>query len=248
MNAKAQAVRGLVLPGVLSLLALAVLVSLGNWQLARLAWKEDLVARVAARSAMPPAELPRASEWSDPKLLDSEYRPFTVSGRFRHEYEVQVYTVLSDARGPYSGAGYWVLTPLELADKSFVIVNRGFVPQERKDPASRAEAQIKGEVRVTGLLRRPEEANYFTPANEPSRGAWYRRDPAEIARAFNLSPVAPFMLDAMDKQHVGPLPQPNGTKLSFTNNHLGYALTWFGLAATLVGVFAAFAWQRLRGA
>ena len=101
-------------------------------------------------------------------------------------------------------------------------------------------------MRVTGLLRAPEQANYFTPANDAASNAWYRREPADIARAFNLVNVAPFMLDATGEYRPDMLPQPNETKLTFTNNHLGYALTWYGLACTLVGVFCAFAWQRLR--
>ncbi len=243
---RAQAIKGLVLPGALSLLALAVLISLGNWQMQRLAWKEDLIARVSARAKLPPAHLPPASEWNDPRWRESEYRIFATAGTFRHEYEVQVYTVLSGAKGAFSGAGYWVLTPLELADKTYVIVNRGFVPLDRKDPATRAEGQVKGEIAVTGFLRAPEEANYFTPANDPSEKAWYRRAPDEIARAFNLTNVAPFLLDEVRDYRKGDLPQPNETKLTFTSNHLGYALTWYGLACTLIGVFFAFARQRLK--
>jgi len=243
---RAQAIKGLALPGALSLLALAVLISLGNWQMQRLAWKEDLIARASERSAMTPAHLPKLSEWNDPRWREAEYRPFVAVGTFRHELEVQVYTVLSDAKGTYSGAGYWVLTPLELADKTYVIVNRGFVPLDRKDPATRAKGQVTGEIPVTGFLRAAEEANYFTPANDPLKQAWYRRAPDEIARAYNLKNVAPFLLDEILDYRKGDLPQPNETKLTFTNNHLGYALTWYGLACTLIGVFFVFARQRLK--
>jgi surfeit locus 1 family protein len=243
---RAKAVKGLMLPGALSLLALAVLISLGNWQMQRLAWKEDLIARASERAKLPPAHLPGPDRWSEAHWRQAEYRTFAAAGRFRHDYEVQVYTVLSDAKGTYSGAGYWVLTPLELADKSYVIVNRGFVPLDRKSPATRKDGQIEGETSVLGLLRAPEETNYFTPANDPAKGAWYSRKPEEIARAFNLKNVAPFLLDATVSFQAGQLPQPNETKLTFTNNHLGYALTWYGLACTLAGVFFVFARQRLR--
>lgn len=247
MTARGRALRGLILPGVLSLLALGILVSLGNWQMHRLAWKEALIETIAARVKTTPQLLPPNAEALSLNLHDEEYRPFATSGRFHHENEVQVYTVLSSPKGTYSGAGYWVLTPLERADGSILIVNRGFVPQEKKNPASRAAGQVQGEVRVTGLLRLPEQANFFTPANDATHGAWYRRDPADIARAFGLKNVLPFMLDATGDYRPGQLPQPNETKLTFTNNHLGYALTWYGLALTLIGVFGAFAWQRLRG-
>jgi surfeit locus 1 family protein len=243
---RAQAARGLILPGVLSLAALAVLISLGNWQMQRLAWKENLIATVSARVQEPLKPLPPASAWPSLDLNENEYRRFFARGRFRHEHEVQVYTVLSEPKGSFSGAGYWVLTPFEIEDGGIVIVNRGFVPQELKDPSTRKEGQTAGIVRVTGLLRAPEQANYFTPANVPGKQAWYRRDPAEIARTFDLKPVAPFMLDATGEYRPEMLPQPNETKLIFTNNHFGYALTWYGLACTLIGVFSAFAWQRLR--
>jgi surfeit locus 1 family protein len=245
---RAQAARSLILPGVLSLLTLALLISLGNWQMQRLAWKENLIATVSKRVNETPQLLPPSAESLSLNLSEEEYRPFVAVGRFLHQYEVQVYTVLSGAKGMYSGAGYWILTPLQRDDGSIVIVNRGFVPEDKKNPPSRAEAQIERPVRVIGLMRAAEQRNFFTPANDPKRNAWYSRDPAEIAQAFRLKNVLPFILDETREYRAGELPQPNETKLTFTNNHLGYALTWYGLACTLIGVFAAFAWQRVRGA
>jgi surfeit locus 1 family protein len=244
---RAEAIRGLILPGMLSLLALGILLFLGTWQMQRLAWKENLIATVEERVRETPQLLPAAPETLSLDLRAEEYRPYVAVGRFLHEHEVQVYTSLTGAKGKFSGAGYWVLTPLARADGSVVIVNRGFVPLEKKDPASRAQGQVQGEQRVTGLLRLPEETNYFTPANDPAKNAWYSRKPDEIARAFGLKNVLPLMLDATSNYRAGDLPQPNETKLVFTNNHLGYALTWYGLACTLVGVFSVFAWQRVRG-
>src|ERR1700754_450892 len=139
MNARAQAIRGLILPGILSVMALAVLIGLGNWQMHRLAWKENLIATISDRVKEAPQPLPEAGAWPKLDIDKSEYRAFFVSGRFRHEHEVQVYTVLSEPKGSFSGAGYWVLTPLELESGAIVIVNRGFVPQELKNPASRTD-------------------------------------------------------------------------------------------------------------
>jgi surfeit locus 1 family protein len=245
---RALAMRGLILPGALSLVALAILVSLGNWQMQRLAWKENLIAMISARVSEPPRALPPASAWQSLDIGENEYRSFFARGRFRHQNEVQVYTVLSEPKGSFAGSGYWVLTPFELEDGGIVIVNRGFVPQELKNPSSRAEGQVEGIVRIAGLLRAREQPNYFTPTNDLTKNAWYRRDPAAIANAFGLKNVAPFLLDAIGEYRTDMLPQPNETKLTFTNNHLGYALTWYGLACTLIGVFSAFAWQRLRAA
>jgi surfeit locus 1 family protein len=243
---RAQTLRSLLLPGALSVVALAILISLGNWQMERLSWKENLIATAAKRVKEMPQPLPASAVSASLDLQKEEYRPYIVEGRFLHQHEAHVYTVLSDAKGTYSGMGYWVLTPLQRSDGRVVIINRGFVPPEMKNPASRKETQIEDVIRVTGLFRAPEQANYFTPANEPSKNVWYRRDPKTIANALGLQNVAPFMLDAVGDYRAGQLPQPNETRLTFTNNHLGYALTWYGLACTLIGVFAAFAWQRLR--
>jgi surfeit locus 1 family protein len=92
----------------------------------------------------------------------------------------------------------------------------------------------------------PEDANYFTPENEPARDSWYRRVPSEIARARKIERAAPFTVDADSTPNPGGLPQGGGTRVSFPNNHLQYVVTWFGLALSLAGVFAAYAWQRLR--
>jgi len=240
--------RGLVLPAILTALGLVVLIGLGVWQLERLAWKNDLIARVEARTHAPAVPIPAESEWNSVNAERDEYRRVTASGVFHHDREVQVYTVVSEEPGRHAGPGYWVLTPLELPSGAFVIVNRGFVPLDRKEPASRAQSQIPGQVTITGLLRTPEEATLFSPDNEPDRNAWYRRDPGEIARALGLSRVAPFTIDADEAPNPGGLPEGGRTRVRFPNNHLQYVVTWFGLALALAGVFAAFAWQRIRQA
>ena len=247
MSAPRAELRGLLLPGALAAAGLAVLVGLGFWQLERRVWKEDLIARVEARTKAPAIPIPAETEWPNVSASRDEYRRVSASGRFQHAREALVYTVLSEPKGRFSGQGYWALTPLELGSGAIVIVNRGFVPIERKDPSSRREGQIEAPVTVTGLLRMPEVGNWFTPANEPARGAWYRRDPAEIARHFSFARAAPFMIDADAAPIPGGLPQGGETRLVFANTHLGYALTWFGLALALLGVFTVFAGQRLRG-
>jgi surfeit locus 1 family protein len=241
-----MAVRSLLLPSLLTAIALAVLLGLGFWQLERLEWKEALIARVEARTAAPAMPLPPESEWPKINAEDDEYRRVTARGRFHHDKEAHVYTVVGEKRDGYSGPGYWVMTPLELTDGTFVIVNRGFVPLDRKNPATRAAGQPTGEVAVTGLLRTPEQGGYFAPENEPARDAWYRRDPAEIAAARGLARVAPFTIDADATPNPGGLPQGGETRVRFRNDHLGYAVTWFGLALALVAVFGAFVRQRLQ--
>lgn len=230
-----------------ALVALLVLVGLGTWQMERRAWKEDLVAMVRARTAQAPAPVPARAHWADLTPAQDEYRPVVATGTFDHGRETLIYAVLSDARGPYHGPGYWVITPLLLADGAVVLVNRGFVPQDRRDPASRQAGQVEGPVTVTGLLRFAEDPSWFVPDNDPARDAWYRRVPGQIAAARGLSGAALFLIDADATPNPGGLPVGGETRLSFPNRHLEYALTWYGLAATLVGVGAAFAIARRRG-
>jgi surfeit locus 1 family protein len=241
----ARAARALLLPAVLSALGIAVLLGLGFWQLERRVWKEELIARVEARTRAPVAPVPAESEWPTLSADRDEYRRVTASGTFDHGREVHIYTVASEQKGRHAGPGYWVMTPLRLASGAHVIVNRGFVPLDRRDPATRPAGQIAGTVGVAGLLRMPEQANFFTPANDAARNAWYRRDPGEIARALGLERAAPFTIDADTTPNPGGLPQGGGTRLDFPNDHLQYAITWFGLALALAGVFAVFAWQRV---
>jgi surfeit locus 1 family protein len=239
--------RSVILAGIFSALGIAILLGLGFWQLERRVWKEELIARIEARTKAPPAAVPLESEWKDVNADRDEYRHVTARGAFRHDREVQVYTVVSEQKGRASGPGYWVMTPLELNSGGAVIVNRGFVPLDRRNPDSRAAGQVSGQTTVTGLLRMPEQATLFSLKNDPARNAWYRRDPGEIARALKLERVAPFTIDADATVNPGGLPEGGRTRISFPNDHLQYAITWFGLALALAGVFAAFAWQRLQG-
>lgn len=229
------------------MIALALLVGLGLWQLERLQWKTQLLATIQARTVAPPQALPPEASWPSLRVDDYAYRHVTLTGTFDHTEESHVFRPLSheDARGAFSGVGDLVLTPLVLDSGAIVIVNRGFVPQDRVDPATRAEGQVAGPVTISGLMREPEPRNLFTPADDPKSGTWFTRDPAAIAAFRHLDRVAPFTIDADAGLAPGGLPQGGETVLAIPNNHLSYALTWFGLALGLCGVFAAFAARRL---
>ena len=246
MSASHRSLRKLLPVALVVLAAFGVLVGLGVWQLERLAWKEGLIARVEARIHREPVEPPAEADWPQVDYEHDEYRRVSVQGRLRHDLEVQVYALIDTAPDGSGGPGYWVITPLVTADGSTILINRGFVPTDRRSPATRAEGQVDGLVTVTGLLRLPEEAVLFTPANDPAKDSWFVRDPEAIAAAKGLVRVAPFLIDADATPNPGGLPRGGLTRIAFPNRHLEYALTWFGLAATLLGVFAAYAWGRLR--
>lgn len=240
--------RSVVVAGALTILGTVVLCGLGTWQLQRLAWKQNLVAMVEARSQAPAVPLPPEADWPALTRDNDEYRKVTLAGRFDHAHEVQVFTSLQDDRFQVSGPGWWVMTPLVLDDGAIVFVNRGFVPYDFRDPQTRAAGQPQGEVEITGLLRLPEVGNIFTPDNQPGSRTWYVRDPQAIAAAEGLARVAPFFVDADATPNPGGLPQGGATRVAFRNDHLGYAITWFGLAASLIGVYLAWAWSQIRRA
>lgn len=243
MKALKTPLRGLIAPGLATALALAALVSLGNWQMERLAWKEGILERLAARVHAAPQPLPAPEDWAKLQPLDYEYRRVTATGAFDHAREVRVF---HGAGGAMREPGWLVLTPLVLPSDAQVIVNRGFVPLNKADPATRPQGQINGEVQVSGLMRAPEPRNAFTPKDQPQKREWHVRDPISIAAHFELKNAAPFLIDADDSSVPGGWPIGGATNFKIVNNHFSYALTWYGLALTLLGVFSVFAWRRLR--
>lgn len=237
------AVRALLAPGLVSLVCLAILLGLGIWQLQRKGEKEALIARIVARShAEPPAPLPSAGSW-DPAR--DEFDRVRVTGTFLHDKETLVHGLAAGEVPGRALQGYYVLTPLRRGDGGTVLVNRGFVPTELKDPATRRAAQVEGPTTVTGMLRAPEVRTMFVPAPDPAKGEWFNRDIAGISAAKGLADAAPYLVEADATPNPGGWPKGGQLRVDLPNNHLQYAFTWFGIAACLLGVFGVFAWRRL---
>jgi surfeit locus 1 family protein len=238
--------KGVLVPLLFVLAGTGVLVWLGIWQLHRLAWKEALIAEIAARSTAAPQPLPAPASWPGLKPEAYEYRRVSARGHFDNAKEVLVFRT----QGPRDlGAGYLVLTPLILASGDAVIVDRGFVPTDRAAKAARPQSQIAGEVTITGLMRPPQTRNVFTPADDPVHNLYFTRDPAAIAAHFRLARVAPFVIDQEKAAIPGGWPEGGATIGVIPNNHLEYALTWFGAAVGLwivFGVHLAKVWQERR--
>uniref|UniRef100_UPI0007EE6DA9 SURF1 family protein n=1 Tax=Rhizobium leucaenae TaxID=29450 RepID=UPI0007EE6DA9 len=216
----------------LLLLLTALLIGLGTWQVKRLHWKLDLIARVDARVHAPPAAAPGPAGWPAIDAAGYEYKHVQATGTFLNDKEAQVYA--STVLGP----GYWVLTPMKLADGTIIIVNRGFVPADKRNPDTRAAGELSGETTVTGLLRMNEPKGTLLRSNVPSEERWYSRDVTAIAAARGLQNVAPYFIDADDKKNPGGLPVGGLTQIVFPNNHLVYAITWYGLAVMTSGLAA----------
>ncbi|MCK1677041.1 SURF1 family protein [Bradyrhizobium sp. 150] len=214
---------------ILSLTAIALLIALGVWQIERRAWKLALIDRVEQRVHAPAQPIPSPAAWPTVSAANDEYRHVSVSGRFLHDRETLAQAVTEE------GPGYWVLTPLRRDDGTLVLVNRGFVPSDRRDASTRWDGNPQGQVEITGLLRVTEPKGGFLRNNVPEHNRWYSRDVAAIATARGLDHVAPFFIDADARSQSGSGPIGGLTVISFPNNHLIYALTWFALAFMLAG-------------
>ncbi|KOF21426.1 hypothetical protein AC244_05315 [Ensifer adhaerens] len=221
----------LVLTTALSVLAV-VFIALGSWQVQRLFWKLDLIARVDARVHAEPVPAPPLPEWPGISAEKDEYRRVTAQGAFDHDREVLVQAVTE------RGAGFWVVTPIVQEDRSTILINRGFVPSDRRDPAARAQGQTSGIIDVTGLLRMSEPGGGFLRSNDPTGDRWYSRDVVAIAKAQGLTNAAPYFIDADATPNPGGLPVGGLTVVSFRNSHLVYAATWYVLALmSAAGIF-----------
>jgi len=206
----------------------AALIALGSWQVQRRAWKLDLIERVEARVHAPPGAPPARSEWAAVSAARDEYRHVRLRGAYLAGRDT--YTQAVTELGP----GYWLLSPFRTGAGEIVLVNRGFVRERKPQPPSPAREAI-------GLLRLSEPRGGFLRRNEPAQDRWHSRDVAAIAMARGLAgePVAPYFVDADRASGPGadPAREPVGglTVIKFPNNHLVYALTWFGLALMVAG-------------
>eukprot|EP00903_Cladosiphon_okamuranus_P001084 g1082.t1 len=244
--------RKLLFPTLATLVSLAILLNLGFWQLDRLAWKEKLIEQVEAGVSADPVEAPDPAAWSGLDVED-DYRHVVLDGRFL-EGAVFYYTALNKPVGAASGPGRLVYAPFETEDGWVVLVNRGFVPQNMEPSEIDVVTRVpESPLRLTGLLRLSEKPNWTTPA--PSGGLWFARDTDAMGDALGVpqDKLAPYSVDLdVEFTPAKGFPQAGETIVQFKNDHLGYALTWFGLAATLIGVYltycASVLWPRRRAA
>jgi len=214
--------------GAVATIGAAVLMGLGVWQLERRVWKLDLISRVEQRVHAAPVSAPGPSSWPRINATDDAYRRVRVTGHFQGARETLVQAVTE------RGGGYWVVAPFRAEEGFTVFVNRGFVPADRAGWES-GVAQPPGETTLTGLLRVTEPGGAFLRHNDPAADRWYSRDVAAIAAARGIQKVAPYFIDVDRSADPAALPVGGLTIIAFPNNHLLYALTWFGLAVMLAG-------------
>ena len=231
---------------VFSAVGIAILIGLGIWQLDRKIWKENLIATVTTRTARAPEPLPPRLNWERLLPEGNEYARVSFSAEFLEGQEAYAYTAGSSLRADVEGQGFWVFAPARLAGGSLVIVNRGYVPLDRKDPAGRTQGEPHGSVDIVGIVRWPETRGMFTPADDVAGNVWYLRDIAAIAAAKKWATAAPFYIDEESPVPPGGLPLPGKLAVNLPDNHLQYAITWFGLALGLAGVYLVWVTRRFR--
>jgi surfeit locus 1 family protein len=229
----------------LTVITLGVLVGLGTWQLERKAWKEELISELETKLSAPPTNLPPRERWQSLDASKEEFRHVTFPAELLAGEEALVYSSGSPLRPDVSGPGYFVFSPARLLGGSLVVVNRGFVPEGKQDPKTRAEGQPSGIVEISGTMRWPEQRNPFTPKDDPDKSLWFARDPASMSAAKNWGNVAPFYVDQEGPPARGGFPKVGPLKPTLTNNHLQYAVTWYGLAGVML-ITALFFWRSRR--
>ena len=160
-----------------------------------------MIAALTERLAAPPAALPPPATWPRLDPARDEYRRVTFTATFDHGKEALIYAAASAFRPDVSGPGYWIFTPARLPDGGTVIVNRGFVPEARKDAASRTAGQIAGAVEIVGVMRWPDARHWFSPADDPLHNMWFTRDPLAIAAAKGLNRAWPRWRRSMSSRN-----------------------------------------------
>ena len=219
-------------PTLLAVAGLVMLLALGSWQLQRLAWKNGVLERLESRMTAAAVLMPDESI----DLAQYEFRRVFVTGEFDHDREI--FLLNRVVNGVVGGD---IITPLHRQGiGSHILVDRGWVPQSLRDPTTRRESQVGGVVTVEAIVRGRPEKNLFAPDNNPARSEWYFIDPAAMAESAGIgAPGAYYLMAVEGKSGVG-YPLGRGDKLSPRNDHLGYAITWYALAAVLLIVFVVY--------
>jgi surfeit locus 1 family protein len=220
-------------PTVISIPCFLVALALGTWQVQRLGWKQGLIDERTAQLSAAPVSLPASIEPGDPAL---DFHRVRLTGSFLHNREL--YLAARSLRG---NTGYDVITPLRRADGSVVLVDRGWVPNERKLPERRADGQVSGEVTIDGIARTRFRKGYFQPDNDPEKNVWFWIDVNAMGQAAGVKPM-PLIVEAGDGFAPGGWPKGGQTRVDLSNNHLSYVVTWYSVALTIVVIYVL--WHR----
>lgn len=235
--------RSLLLPVIVVATAFAILIALGVWQIERKAWKEALIATLAERIAEAPSPIPPRGAWPSLGPAD-EFRRVTGTVQFTPGHEARVYSGGAGLREDVKRPGYFAFAPARLADGTIVVVNRGHVDHPNPDASLKSLALPKTGVDIVGALRWPEPPGWFVSSYSERQDLWFARDHRAMAQRYGWGEVAPFYIEMESPAPAGGVPSPGRLQVKLRNDHLGYAITWFGLAAALLVVFGVWAARR----
>ncbi|MPZ39868.1 MAG: SURF1 family protein [Rhizobiales bacterium] len=230
--------RGVLLPAIAAALAFAVLISLGVWQLQRKVWKENLIATLSERSSAPPSPVPPPEKWQSLTPAADEFRRVRLRADFEADREARVYSGGAGLRDDVKGQGYFAFAPARMPDGSTVVVNRGYVDNPNPDASLKPLALPAAAIEIVGALRWPEAPGLFVAPYSERQDLWFARDHRAMAARYGWGEVAPFYIEMESPTPPRGVPRPGVLTIKLRNDHVGYALTWFGLAGVLVAVFA----------
>jgi surfeit locus 1 family protein len=222
------------IPILFTIPAFIVLLALGSWQLVRLEWKTNLTKAMNERVAMEAIDLPAKVDNFD----DMQYRKVRVKGEFLNDKEIHLFVGEREFKG---GMGYDLLTPLRREDGSVVLVDRGWIPYEKKEREKRPETLTNGVVEVEGMLHKGEVRRGFTPDNEVDKNLWFWVDMPAIEKYTGLQ-LQNLYIRQLKKDDSKVLPIAGDAVIKLRNDHLQYAITWYSLAIILVVIY--FIWKR----
>jgi len=240
-----QSQRGTRAFAIFTLVMVALLLGLGVWQLQRRAEKHALIAALDERLAAAPGPLPPSSQWRTLTPHHDEFRRVTFVATYEQRLDAMVYSSGSAVRPDISGPGTWAYLPARLPSGEIVAVNAGFVPNMMQDRGTqdRAVAQLitNKPVTLTGYIRFPVAAGVLTPNEEHAKRLWFTRDHIAMAHALGWGEVAPFYIDLETPVPQTGVPSPGPLSVNLKDDHMQYAITWFGLAIAVVIAFAVWA-------
>jgi surfeit locus 1 family protein len=231
----------MLVPSALALTGFVVLLGLGTWQIERKAWKEALIARLQERVSAQPQPLPAPEQWPQLKPENSEFRRVKAALEFLDRPHAYLFASGSALRPDIKSPGYFVFAPARLQSGAIVVVDVGHVGPDRRYPWTGGKAEI------VGYLRWPEAPSWFVADHDASGSVWFVRDHRSMAKLKGWGDeVAPFYIDQESPVPPGGLPKPGPLAVQLRNDHLQYALTWYGLAVVLAVIFAIWAAKRRR--
>ena len=250
MTAISTTPRGIAGLGIFTFLTLALLIGLGVWQLQRRVEKHALIAQLTERVAAAPGALPSPAQWSALTPGRDEFRRVRFSATYESRPDAMVYSSGSAIRDDISGPGTWAFLPARLPAGETVVINTGFVQNTMQDRAQQDRAVMRlvtGQpVMLTGYIRFPESAGALTPQQNIARRLWFTRDHMTIARALGWGEVAPFYIDLEQPVPESGVPKPGPLDVHLKDDHLQYAITWFGLAGAVLIAFGVWVFGQRR--